>query len=45
MDWMSMASSKGSSWATDGTQVSASPALAGRFFTTEAPGEPGSLKK
>ena len=41
LEWVAMPSSRGSSWPRDQTHVSwKSPALAGRFFTTEPPGKP-----
>ena len=40
LEWDVISSSRGSSWPRGGARVSASPALAGRFFTTEPPGNP-----
>ena len=39
LEWVSISSSRVSSWHRDGTRVSVSPALAGRFFTTNATSE------
>ena len=39
-EWVAIPSSRGSFWSRDRTDVSCSPALAGRFFTTESPGKP-----
>ena len=39
LEWGAISSSKRSSRPRDRTQLPASPALAGRFFTTEPPGK------
>ena len=39
LEWGAMPSSKGSSWSRDGRGTLASPALAGRLFTTSTDGE------
>ena len=39
-EWVAISSLGGSSWPRDWTQSPASPALAGRFYTTEPPGKP-----
>ena len=40
LEWVAISSSRGSSWLRDQTLISlASPALAGRLFTTEPPGK------
>ena len=39
-EWVAIPSSSGSFWPRAQTGVSCSPALAGRFFTTESPGKP-----
>ena len=36
LEWVALPSSRGSSWPRDQTHISMSPALAGRFFTTNA---------
>ena len=41
LECVAISFSRGSSWIKDQTYVSCSPALAGRFFTTEPPRSPG----
>ena len=40
LEWVAISYSRGSSQPRDGTHVSVSPALTGRFFTTVPPGKP-----
>ena len=40
LEWVAISYSRGSSPPMDQTHISASPALAGGFFTTEPPGKP-----
>ena len=40
LEWVAISSSRGSSWPRDRTHASCSSCIAGRFFTTEAPGKP-----
>ena len=40
LKWVAMPSSRGSSWPRDQTHISCGSCIAGRFFTTEPPGEP-----
>ena len=43
LEWVAISFSRGSSWPRDWTQSPTSPALAGWFLPTEAPGKPTSL--
>ena len=44
LEWVAMASSRGSSWLRDQTWVSCVSCIAGRFLTAESPGKPLSVQ-